>query len=43
MVDGALVYEAEVMLDGREMEILVSQGGEFLGCETEDDDDDDQR
>lgn len=39
--DGELVYEAEVIIDGKEVDILVSASGEFLGTETDDDDDDD--
>lgn len=35
IVAGTVVYEAEVMRDGREFDILVSAAGEFLGIEQE--------
>ena len=41
MENGEVVYEAEVIIDGKEVDILVSASGEFLGTETDDDDDDD--
>ena len=39
--DGQVVYEAEVIVDGKEMDVLVSATGEFLGTEAEEEDDDD--
>jgi len=47
MVKGNLVYEAEVLLNGRELDILVSAKGKYLGTEEEEDakahhDEDDQ-
>jgi uncharacterized membrane protein YkoI len=39
--DGETVYEAEVIIDGREIEIEVAPDGTLLGKETEDDEDDD--
>ena len=49
MAKGTLVYEAEVVQDGKEFDILVSAAGKYLGTEEEqtndhqdkDDDDDD--
>jgi hypothetical protein len=45
-VKGKLVYEAEVLLNGRELDILVSAKGKYLGTEKEEDkahhDEDDQ-
>ena len=50
-VKGILVYEAEVLLNGRELDILVSAKGKYLGTEEEketkahhdeDDEDDDE-
>jgi hypothetical protein len=50
-VKGILVYEAEVLLNGRELDILVSAKGKYLGTEEEkdakahhdeDDDEDDE-
>ena len=47
-VKGKLVYEAEVLLNGRELDILISAKGKFLGTEEEDanahhdDEDDDE-
>ena len=37
MVDGALVYEAEVVLNGKEFDILVSDAGKYLGTEEDED------
>lgn len=37
MVKGKLVYEAEVLLNGRELDILVSAKGKYLGTEEEKD------
>ena len=39
--DGQVVYEAEVIIDGREVDLLVSPTGEFLGTESDDDEDGD--
>ncbi|MBA7644045.1 hypothetical protein ES703_51780 [subsurface metagenome] len=36
-VKGKLVYEAEVLLNGRELDILVSAKGKYLGTEKEED------
>ncbi len=38
--DGQTVYEAEVVIDGQEVEIKVAEDGRLLGKELEDDDDD---
>ena len=38
---GQVVYEAEVVRNGKEFDIVVSPTGEFLGTETEEDEDDD--
>jgi len=38
--DGQTVYEAEVIIDGVEVEIKVAADGTLLGKETEQDDDD---
>jgi uncharacterized membrane protein YkoI len=38
---GQVVYEVEAVVDGREVEFLVSPTGKYLGAEAEDDDDDD--
>lgn len=37
--DGQIVYEAEVIIDGKEVDLLVSPTGEFLGTESDDDED----
>jgi phosphopantothenoylcysteine synthetase/decarboxylase len=37
-VKGKLVYEAEVLLNGRELDILVSAKGKYLGTEKEEED-----
>jgi len=37
MVKGNLVYEAEILLNGRELDILISAKGEYLGTEQEKD------
>jgi uncharacterized membrane protein YkoI len=37
--DGKTVYEAEVLIDGREIEIEVAPDGTLLGKETDDDED----
>jgi len=39
--DGQTVYEADVIIDGREIEIEVAADGTLLGKETEDDEGDD--
>ena len=39
--DGKTVYEAEVIIDGQEVDIVVAPDGTLLGKETEDDDEDD--
>ena len=39
--NGQVVYEAEVIVDGEEIELLVSAAGEFLGAEAEGEDDED--
>lgn len=39
--DGRTVYEAEVTIDGQEVDILVAPDGTLLGKEIEDDDEDD--
>jgi len=39
--DGKTVYEAEVLIDGVEVDIVIAADGTLLGKETEDDDDDD--
>ena len=39
--DGKTVYEAEVIIDGKEVEIEVAPDGTLLGKEIEDDEDDD--
>lgn len=39
--DGKTVYEAEVIIDGWEVDIVVASDGTLLGKETEDDDGDD--
>ncbi len=39
--NGQIIYEAEVIIDGQEIEIKVSADGTLLGKEVEDDDDDD--
>lgn len=39
--DGKIVYEAEVVVDGEEMDIMVSETGEYLGTEMEEEDDED--
>lgn len=39
--DGQTVYEAEVLIDGAEVDILIAADGTLLGKETEDDDDGD--
>jgi len=39
--DGQVVYEAEVIVNGEEVEFQVSATGEYLGVEADDDDDDD--
>ena len=41
-VEGNLVYEAEVVLNGKEFDILVSAKGKYLGTEKEDEGDADQ-
>ena len=38
--DGQIVYEAEVVIDGREVDIEVAADGTFLGTEADDEDDD---
>jgi uncharacterized membrane protein YkoI len=38
---GEVFYEAEVLRDGKESDVLVSASGEFLGAEAEEDGDDD--
>jgi uncharacterized membrane protein YkoI len=38
--DGKAVYEAEVIIDGQEVDIVVAPDGTLLGKETEGDDDD---
>ena len=35
IVDGVLVYEAEVVRDGKEWDIRVSASGKYLGTETD--------
>lgn len=40
-VDGTVRYEAEIVRDGKEIDILVSSKGEYLGIEEESDDDED--
>ncbi len=42
MKGGKVVYEAEVVKDGEEMDIVVSAAGEFLGKEMDDDDGEDE-
>ena len=39
--DGVTVYEAEVIIDGQEVDIEVAADGTFLGKEVEDEDEDD--
>lgn len=39
--DGKVVYEAEVMIDGKEHDILVAEDGTLLGKEADDEEDDD--
>ncbi len=38
-----VVYEAEFMQNGREVEIEIAENGKFLGKEVDDDDDDDEK
>jgi hypothetical protein len=40
--DGALVYEAEVVLNGKQFDILVSAKGKYLGTEKQEEADDQQ-
>ena len=42
IVDGTARYEAEVVRDGREYDILVSLKGKYLGTEAEEDTEDDE-
>lgn len=42
IVNGTVRYEAEVVLKGREFDILVSMTGKYLGTEKEEDTEDDQ-
>ncbi len=39
--DGKIIYEAEVIIGGKEVELKVASNGRLLSKETEDDDDDD--
>lgn len=39
-LDGQVVYEADVLINGQEVEIQVSTSGEFIGKEIEDEDED---
>jgi uncharacterized membrane protein YkoI len=41
-VEGTVVYEAEVVRDGKEFDILVSAAGKYLGTEKEQEADDDE-
>lgn len=40
--DGQVVYEAEVIIDGQEVDIQVAADGTLLGKETDEDDDDEE-